>query len=336
MKEMISRMIIIGFDQESLSESSPFALEIKKYPPGGVILFDRDFHDPGKIKNIHDPQQLKKLTKQIRSFASSPLLIAVDQEGGKVSRLRPEDGFSPVPSAYQIGREDNPDRAKKVYMKLAEELSELGINCDFAPVLDLCTNPDNYVIRGMERSYGKSPQKVTRYARIFYDALHSHGIISVYKHFPGHGSSAGDSHKGLVDITETWNPVELEPYKRLIKESRADVIMTAHVFNRDLDPEYPATLSYRINTELLRNELGFKGVILTDDMQMKAISDYYKLPKALTLAINAGINMLIFGNQLNEISLTKIVDTIYEEVSKGNIAIDKIVESNRRIEGLFK
>lgn len=327
---------MIGFDKENLAEDDPFALEIKKYCPGGVILFDRDFHDPEKIKNIRSPEQLRKLTVQIRSYASSPLLIAVDQEGGKVARLRPEDGFISMPSANCIGKQDDPAKAEQIYRNLAEQLYDLGINCNLAPVLELAVNPDNHIIVGLERSYGKSPEKVVKYARIFYDSLRSKGIISVFKHFPGHGSSADDSHDGFVDITHTWSPIELEPYKLLIREGRADMIMTAHVFNRYLDAVYPATLSYNIITALLRNRLGFKGVIVSDDMQMKAISDHYPLPQALSLAINAGINMLIFGNQLDKIYLTDIINIIYEEVNKGNTPVKRIIESNRLIENFLK
>ncbi len=335
LKGMISRMIIIGFDQEELSKDSHFAAEIGQYCPGGIILFDRDFYKPKKTKNIRSPSQLRRLIEQIYSYASRPILIVVDQEGGRVARLKPEDGFISTPSAAYIGKQDNADMAKEVYLNLAQQLSDMGINCDLAPVLDLAINQDNYVISGLERSYGRSPQKVIRYARIFYDALHSKGIISALKHFPGHGSSADDSHKGFVDITDSWDPIELEPYERLIKEGRADMVMTAHLFNRHLDPLYPASLSYKVNTLLLRGKLGFKGVIISDDMQMKAISEHYSLSQAVTLSINAGVNMLIFGNQLGKISLTDIVELIYEEVKKGNISVDKIIESNRLIDGLF-
>ncbi|WP_457571247.1 glycoside hydrolase family 3 N-terminal domain-containing protein [Desulfovulcanus sp.] len=336
LKRLIGRMVIIGFDQESLHDSDSFVAELKKYSPGGVILFDHDFYDRKRIKNIRSPQQLKTLTKQLRFYAPLPLLIAVDQEGGKVARLKPDYGFIKTPSAKFIGQTDDPAKAKKIYTSFANQLSSVGINCDFAPVVDLAINPDNYVIVGLERSYGKFPEKVIKYARIFYDALHNEGIITVLKHFPGHGSSTGDSHKGFVDVTNTWNIIELEPYRELIRENRADMIMTAHVFNKNLDSEYPATLSKKINTILLRNKLGFKGVIVSDDLQMKAISEHYSLQETVTLAINAGVNMLIFGNQLAKISLKDLVNVIYKEVKVGHVSITQIIESNKRIDALFK
>ncbi|WP_461833399.1 glycoside hydrolase family 3 N-terminal domain-containing protein [Desulfothermus sp.] len=335
LKEMIARMIIIGFDNDNLKPSDPFVREIQRYCPGGVILFDRDFYNRNQIKNIRSPSQLKELTTKLRLFASHPILIAVDQEGGKVVRLKPQYGFLKIPSAQSIGKMNEPIKAKKIYMALAKELQRVGINCDLAPVVDLAINPNNYVIVGLKRSYGKSPEKVITYAHIFCEALHSYGIINVLKHFPGHGSSTGDSHNGFVDVSNTWEPIELEPYKELIKRNMVDMIMTAHVYNKKLDSKYPATLSKTINSHLLRKKLNFNGVILSDDLQMKAISSHYSLEETVRLAINAGVDMLLFGNQLSKISLTKVVNTIYKEVKEGNIPKSRIIEANKRIHALF-
>lgn len=335
LKEMIARMIIIGFDKHNLKPSDPFVREIQRYCPGGVILFDRDFYNKNQIRNIRSPKQLKELTRKLRLYASHPILIAVDQEGGKVVRLKPQYGFLKIPSAEFMGKMNSPVKAKRIYMALAKELQYEGINCDLAPVVDLAINPDNFVIVALKRSYGKSSEKVITYARIFCEALHSYGIINVLKHFPGHGSSTGDSHKGFVDVSNTWKPIELEPYRELIKKNIVDMIMTAHVFNKKLDSKYPATLSKKINSDLLRNKLNFKGVIISDDLQMKAISSHFSLRETVRLAINAGIDMLLFGNQLSKISLTKVVNTIYKEVEEGNIPKSRIIEANKRIFALF-
>ncbi len=324
-KKMISKMIMIGFRGEKLPHW--LADQIKKYAsPAGIILFD---------SNISSPLQLKRLISHIYSCCSEHILIALDQEGGKVSRLKPEKGFFPMPSASWIGEKDDPELAKKIYQSVSKELSELGISCNLAPVVDLAINPENWVIVKLGRSYGVSEEKVIKYARIFCDSLHSRRIISVLKHFPGHGSSSQDSHKGFVDISESWTPVELKPYEVLIREGRAKMIMTAHVFNRNLDPSYPATLSYKIINDLLRNKLRFKGVVISDDMQMKAIADYYSLSEAVTLAINAGVNILLFANQMGNISLEEVVELIYDELKKGNIKLEKIIESNRLIQKLL-
>ena len=326
-------MLIVGFDSEYIDENSSIVKDMQRYNLGGVILFDRFYNDRNKTKNISSPKQLKELSSKLKSFAKKPLFICIDQEGGKVARLKPKYGFMKVPSAFAISKMSIKE-AKEIYAKQAKMLSENGINCDFAPVVDLAVNPKNRVIVGLQRSYGKESKEVIKYAKIFMDELHKKEIISVLKHFPGHGSSLGDSHKGFVDITKTWSKKELEPYKALIKKSDIDMIMTAHVFNAKLDKKYPATLSYKVNSELLRKKLGFRGVIVSDDMQMGAIKNNYSLKESVTLAINSGVDMLLFANQLDKISVDKLVNTIYAQVKKGEIPLARIKEANKRVENL--
>ncbi|MFT7860320.1 MAG: glycoside hydrolase family 3 N-terminal domain-containing protein [Sulfurimonas sp.] len=324
LKTMIAKMLIVGFEDENFDRS---------YRLGGMILFDKNLKGPGKTKNIINPQQLKKLTSKIKNSKNAPYFIAVDQEGGKVARLKNEKGFYQAPSAKKITTLSLA-KAHKLYKKHSEMLQRYGFNMNFAPVVDLDRNPNNKVIGGLERAYGKTPQNVIKYADVMIDEQNRAGIISVLKHFPGHGSSVADSHKGFVDISNTWNKVELEPYKELIAQNKADVIMTAHVFNKKLDPAYPATLSYKTNTKLLREQLGFDGVIVSDDMQMKAISAHYSLKEALTLAINAGVDMLLFGNQLGSNTPKELVETIYAQVKAGEIPLQRIEEANAKIEAL--
>jgi beta-N-acetylhexosaminidase len=335
LKKMIGRMIIIGFDNEKVDKNSKIIKNINKYNLGGVILFDRFYNDRNKTKNIRSPKQLKELTSSLKRLSNQPLLISVDQEGGRVARLKPSYGFSEIPSAAKVSKLSTA-HAKKIYTKMAKMLKNEGINTNFAPVVDLAVNPKNTVIVGLERSFGKSSKKVSEYAKILIDAQKDEGIISVLKHFPGHGSSLGDSHKGFVDVTNTWSEAELEPYKTLIKLENVDMIMTAHVFNAHLDKKYPATLSYNVNTKLLRNKLHFKGVIVSDDMQMKAISAHYTLEQTVTLAINAGVDMLLFGNQLGVQNVDEVVNVIFTQVKNGKIPHAKIIEANKKIEKLFQ
>ena len=222
--------------------------------------------------------------------------------------------------------------AKQTYKLLANDLKESGINTDFAPVVDLAINKENKVIVTRGRSFGQSSNEVIKYSSIFVEELKKQNIISVLKHFPCHGSSLGDSHLGFVDITNTWNEKELEPYKYFIKNNKVDMIMTAHVYNKNLDATNPATLSYNINTKLLRNKLGFEGVLVSDDLQMYAISKHYDLKQTLTLAINSGVDMLLFANQLAKpISLKQIVDTVYSQILNEEISLEQIIKSNQRI-----
>ena len=334
-EKMIGKMLIFGFKGQSINANDDIYKDIKKYDLGGVILFDKDPNNKKKIKNIKNPKQLQKLTQQLQSINNTKLLIAIDQEGGIVQRLRKENGFISIPKAKDISLK-GVSVARTVFKDLAIVLKTNGLNVDFAPVVDLNINPKNKVIVKLGRSFGKNPKKVIKYSSIFMEELKKKNVISVLKHFPGHGSSLGDSHQGFVDISQTWSKKELEPYKYFIKNNKVDMIMTAHVFNQYLDPKYPATLSNNINTKLLRKKLGFKGVLVTDDLQMRAISKHYTLKQTVTLAINSGVDILLFANQLAKpIKLKQIIDTIYLQVQNKQIPIKRIVESNNRINALI-
>ncbi|AHJ14291.1 glycoside hydrolase family 3 N-terminal domain-containing protein [Sulfurospirillum multivorans] len=330
LKKMIGRMLVIGFDDATIDAQSAIVQELQTYELGGVILFDRFYKERERIKNISSPAQLQELTKQLKHYAQKPLLISIDQEGGKVARLKKRDGFSEFPSAFSFSKSSF-EHAKERYTQMAQMLKEYGINCDFGPVVDLAINAENRVIVGLERSYGKESEAVTQYAQIFSDALKSKGVISVLKHFPGHGSSLGDSHQGFVDVTQTWSEKELEPYQNLINTNTVSMIMSAHVYNAKLDDTYPATLSYAINSTLLRGKMHYHGVLISDDLQMEAIANYYTLKETVTLAINSGIDMLLFGNQLSKTQTNAIVETIFSQIKSGKIPLARILEANERI-----
>ncbi|AFL68490.1 glycoside hydrolase family 3 protein [Sulfurospirillum barnesii] len=333
LKKMIGHMLIVGFEEEKLVATSPIVEAIERYELGGVILFDRFYTDKSRVKNIRSSEQLKALTHTLKASAKTPLLICVDQEGGKVARLKPSYGFVQTPSALKVASESL-EKAKETYDALALMLREHGINCNFAPDVDLSLNPKNSVIVGLERSYGTEPHRVVSYAGVMLESFVEHNITGVLKHFPGHGSSFEDSHLGFVDVTQTWSEVELDPYRMLIAQEKASMIMSAHVFNAKLDKNYPATLSYATNTLLLRQTLGFKGVLVSDDMHMQAIANDYSLKDAITLAINSGVDMLLFGNQLSYTSTHEIIETIATQVKSGAISLQRIREANTRIEHL--
>ena len=334
LKKMIGRMLIIGFSDSKVDKNSPIIKQINKYDLGGVILFDRFYSKNDKQKNIVSPSQLKKLTSDLQRLTNKPILISIDQEGGRVARLKPHYGFKHIPSAKKVSKLSL-EEARAIYSTQSKMLQSAGINTNFAPVVDLAINPKNKVIVGLERSFSKSAKRVSSYAKIVIEEQRKEGVLSVLKHFPGHGSSLGDSHKGFVDITQTWSEKELEPYRRLIASNDVDMIMTAHVFNKKLDKKYPATLSYSVNTKLLRQKMAYRGVIISDDLQMQAISKHYSLKNAVTLAINSGVDILLYGNQLSANQADKLVDTIYKQMKNGAIPLSRIVESNKRIANLF-
>jgi len=331
LKQLLHKMLIIGFEGQDILKNDKLTTQIKN-GLGGVILFDRYIDDITKAKNIHSPQQLKKLNQSLQNISDNPLMICIDQEGGKVARLREQKGFRESPSAKKIISMSD-DEAKKAYEDLALQLQELDINCNFAPLVDLGINKDSKIIYGLDRDYGDDTDTVVKYGEIFMDALDKHNIISVLKHFPGHGSAQGDSHEGFVDITSTWDEIELSPYKNLLHKT--NMIMSAHVFNAKLDDKYPSTLSYATNTKLLRERLGYDGVLVTDDLQMFAIQKHYTKEKAIELAINSGADMLMYCNQLGDDDTDETINMMEHLVLSGKISIDRIEEANRRIDTLL-
>jgi len=262
-----------------------------------------------------------------------PLLIAVDYEGGGVNRLKEEYGFPPTMSAATVGQMSLMDADQQAKI-MADTLKTAGFNLDLAPVLDLNLYPDNPIIGNKNRSFSDNPGDVARYAELYSLNFLSENIQCAYKHFPGHGSARGDSHLGFVDVTDFWQSEELDPYQQLISSGNAcGMVMTAHIVNRQLDDSgLPATLSHKILTDILRDRLNFSGVVITDDMQMKAIADNYGERQAITLAINAGADMFIFGNQLQAPQDPKeLIDIIESEVYAGHISEARIEQAYERI-----
>jgi len=338
LEHKIGQMLMVGFHGISASSDSQICKDIKHYNVGAVILFDFNPVNKSKPKNIATKTQLKKLTSELQACSSDgKLLIAVDQEGGKVQRLKSKYGFyGKFPKASDVIKMDQ-SKIKSTYTKMSAELKSVGINYDLAPVVDLDINMQNHVIHGLGRSFGKDPKVVAKYASTFIDAMHSHGVLTSIKHFPGHGSSVGDTHKGFVDVTNLWKEVELEPY-HLLKD-KADTVMVAHVFNKKLDDVYPASLSYKTITKMLRWKLGYHGVVITDDLQMGAISKKYGLKNTLKLAINAGDDILLIGNQLDprQVKSTKVlVETIQALVKSGEVEEESIHKAYTRIQKLKK
>ncbi len=216
---------------------------------------------------------------------------------------------------------------------MANTLSELGINLNFAPVVDLNINPENPIIGRKERSFSDDPKVAASHARKFIKAHKQAGILACIKHFPGHGSSASDSHLGFVDITDTWSEIELLPYKQLIREDQVDCIMTAHVLNHNIDTQYPATLSKVFVGGILRKEIGFGGVVISDDFHMGAIRNNYDLENSLTLAINAGVDILLlsYNETYKDELFINLVEIISGMVERGQVSEERINESYNRI-----
>ena len=329
----IGQMLMIGFRGLSAAEAPQITEDIVKHHIGGVVLFDYDVPSQSPVRNISSPEQLARLTLELQKLSTIPLLIAIDQEGGSVRRLKPARGFPESISAEHLGRLDNPDSTRYAALQTARTLNSMHIGMNLAPVADLNTNPDNPVISKLHRSFSADPEVVTRHVGLICSTYRTEGIIPTLKHFPGHGSSSTDTHRDFTDVTASWSEKELEPYRILIASGYRDAIMTAHVFNSHLDPLYPATLSKATLDGVLRNKLGFKGLIVSDDMQMKAISDHYGLERAIQLAIEAGVDILVFGNNAayDPAIASKATGIIRSLVESNIITPERIDRSYRRI-----
>ncbi len=338
LEEKIGQMLLVGFRGLKVDKSHPIVQDILMRHIGSVVLFDYDVPDKSPVRNVASPSQLKKLVSDLQSFSRIPLLVAVDYEGGRISRLKEKFDFPPTYSAQYFGQKNNPNLTFRHAEHMAKLLNTLGINLNLAPVVDLNTNPDNPIIGMLERSYAKDPEVVTSHAEKFIQASHRHNVLCTLKHFPGHGSSSGDSHLGMVDISRTWIEDELFPYRQLIRKEKVDAVMTAHVFNEHLDSKYPATLSKRIITGLLREKLNYNGVVISDDMQMGAIAKEYGLESAIFRAIEAGVDILAFANNSTfDVSIAfKAVEILKEYVITKKISSERIDESFNRIMNLKK
>lgn len=335
--QMIGQMLMAGFRGFTVDEASPIVRDIRDSHLGGVILFDYDVELGKAQRNIQSPEQVQQLTSALKEYTDIPLFVAVDQEGGRVQRLKPAYGFAGTPSAQQLG-EEGEAAIRAAAMVNAYTVSKSGFNMNFAPVADVNVDPESPAIGKIGRSFSSDPERVAQCDTLFLEEFDRQGVIGCLKHFPGHGSAGADSHKGLTDVTNTWSEAELIPYRRLIEDGQAQMIMTAHIFNANLDADYPATLSHKIITGILREKLGFDGVIVTDDMNMQAIAKFYGLETALRLAIEAGADILLFGNNLTyDPDIVKTAHGIIAKlVREGTISKERIAQSYARIMRLKK
>ena len=333
----IGQMLMVGFRGTDLKQGDPFLQAVSDLHLGGVVLFDRDVPTRSPLRNIVSPQQVQKLTAQLQAVAEVPLLIAIDQEGGQIARLKVRHGFSATPSQAELGRWDDQERTRSSAREVGELLASLGINLNFAPVLDLAVNPENPIIATLERSYGAEPDRVERHARWTIEEFHRAGVLSAVKHFPGHGASKEDSHLGLPDVTHLWSETELEPFRNLMSEQLPDLVMMAHLYNAQWDETYPATLSFAVITGMLRQQLGFEGVVVSDDMKMGAIAQNYSLEESIELAVNAGVDILLFGNNSSSYDpqiAQKAFKILRKLVESGTLSRDRIQQSYERISDL--
>ncbi|MBS0351593.1 MAG: glycoside hydrolase family 3 protein [Proteobacteria bacterium] len=385
--QKIGQLLIVGFggvnvDQHNkitwidpnglvFKQDSNIAKDIADWHIGGVILFrgylkkkDNEFI---RFRNIQNGPQVTNLNKALQAYNNKtrdqqqlrplPLLISLDQEGGLIDSL----SFAPIQNytAQALGTNEemvlNDPQKRQQALNFTYNrgkvtgmvLKNYGFNLDFAPDVDVNINPVNPIIGGLSRSYSSNPEIVAEQANQMINGLHTSNILSVIKHFPGHGSSTGDSHKGLVDVTHTYQmELELAPYKKLISNGYNDFVMSTHVINGQVDrsqcltgnPEdpgtwCPGTMSQKTLTGLLRNQLHFTGVIISDDMAMGAIANQYPLSVALEKSLNAGVDMFIISNHHAD-NTGDFVITIAKLVKEGKVPESRIEDAYQHGAGI--
>ena len=337
---MAGQMLMVGFrgtGDEPLSPDLVAMLPmIRSGQLGGVILFDLDWQTRKRGRNITSAVQVKKLTELLHTTAPMPLFIAVDQEGGAVRRLKPEHGVPATPSAAELGKA-TPQATRDAAKALGHRLRALGINVDFAPVADVAVIPHSPAIGALNRAFSHDPALVAAHAAQFAKGLGDAGIVAAYKHFPGHGSALADTHHGFTDTSTTWSKRELAPYEAsALPQGAPLMVMTGHLFNSALDPELPASLSKRVVTDLLRRDLGWQGVVVTDDMQMRAITSQFTQKQAVRLAVLSGTDILLSGNNLahSPDEAQKLHAILMDLVKQGEISEERMYQSWQRIRAL--
>jgi len=329
----LGQLLLVGFRGTDADAEADLDRLLCRVRAGGSLLFAR---------NIVDTAQVARLTARIRERArlcgASRPLIAVDAEGGRVMRLGPAAGYTPTLSAEELGASNDFALTELEALRIGRTLRAAGINWNLAPVVDVGYNPANPVIVGVGRSFSANPRLVAAQAGAWIRGMHAAGVLTALKHFPGHGSSFGDSHHGFVDVTETADPdLELLPYRALIAEGLADSIMTAHVFNRRLDPRHPATLSAPTITGLLRGQLGFPGLVVSDDLRMGAIEQAYGMEHAALLTLLAGVDIVLIaedrlpdGRSAAEVALA----ALRHALADGRLPIDRAATALARVRAL--
>ena len=370
LEEKIGQMIMIGFRGTRLENNPVLARQIEKSQVGSVILYDKALEKTldktldktlGKAlnrtlanhrytRNIKSPEQLQTLTENLQQAALSanqlPLLIAADYEGGKVAQLTAERGFPKTLSQNKLARYFD-EQIYTTAMEYAETLKNYGINYVLGPVVDVAVNQDNPVIVKLDRAFSNDPWRVSQCAALMIRAYQENRIACALKHFPGHGSSQEDSHVQLADITASWDKKELIPYWNLLTETSMRekitnpigvTVMTGHLAHSWLDDMgYPASLSQQMMA-ILRDEMEFGGVVISDDLQMKAIAHLYDLETTVKLALQSGHDILLFSNQMHYDPMIpeKVNKIIQKLIQEGDVSEAQIDHSFKKIQSLKK
>ena len=334
LRDRIGQMVMVGFRGLNERDAAPTIRNIANGSIGAVVLFDDDTEVDGH-RNIQSREQLRDLVAALKAAGRIPVLVTTDAEGGTYHRLRQEHGFAPATSAAEMGKRDDLAFTRAAGRTIAAELADVGIDMNLAPVLDLMIQANNPVT-GRQRGFSQDPAVVAAHAREFILAHHDLGVLTTAKHFPGMGGALRNYSSDVGELIERWTPDELAPYRTLIGAGLIDAILVARTTYPELDSEYPACLSSKIIDGLLRREMGFDGVVISDAMEMAAIWDRFGFQRGTILAVNAGVDLLLYGNYSYSVPYSdergpEAVQIILDAVSRGEIKESRVNESCGRI-----
>lgn len=314
---------IFSFGYKGKEPSEEFIKLVRRYQLGGVILFS---------ENIETKEDIREHIELLQRNSILPLFVMIDQEGGRVNRIT--QNFPLFPANLSYGKKKDKEGVYEAYGQTARELKKLGINTNLAPVVDVLINPANPVIG--DRSFGSEPELVSEFSKIAIEAIRGEGVLACAKHFPGIGDISVDPHKTLPinsNPKERFEKIDFPPFKSAIS-CEVDFIMSTHVVATELDPSFPATLSRKVCTGILRKELSFKGVTITDDMQMKGIRNDFPLEDACILALKAGNDVILVSENLEE--QVKILDFFEKKLKDKELNTERLSEATDRILTLKK
>jgi beta-N-acetylhexosaminidase len=335
LQSKIDQLFIVGFRGTSFENTDARAI-LSDTNVGGVILFDYDTPTKKYDRNIKTKIQTQRLIVDLQTQAKTKLFISIDEEGGKVSRLKKVKGFTPTLSAAKLTLKTD-TQVQSIAKGLGKILAGYGFNMDFAPVLDVNVNKKSPAIGLVGRSFSSKPSVVARKTIAFSKGLQQSGIIPVGKHYPGHGSATGDTHKGFVDITKTFKQYELDPFKKACA-SGIPAIMVGHLYDSSVDKAYPASLS-KAHIDRLKTLGCTSQVLISDDIDMKALADQYPRHDILVNAFNAGIDIVIASNNITTYTPGEFLNDrfiVFTAVKAGEIPESRINEAYTKITNLKK
>jgi beta-N-acetylhexosaminidase len=330
----IGQMVLVGFRGITAVEARPAIRDIADGIIGAVVLYDVDA-ETGGPRNIQSRDQVRELTASLKAASEIPVLVTIDAEGGFYHRLKEKYGFRPATPAADMGERNDLSFTHWAAGDIAEQLADVGIDMNLCPVVDLL-NPANLTISASRRSFASDPAAVAAHAREWVLAHHEMGVLTAAKHFPGMGGVLRPYSPGRGEVMEAWSADELAPYRALIAEDLLDAVLATRVTHVKLDPDYPGCLSSIVVDGLLRRELGFDGVVISDAMEMLAIWDVYGFERGTILAVNAGVDLLLLCNTSNVVPYSddrapEVVDVVMRAVERGDIAESRIDQACSRI-----